>query len=51
MSDDGTTAETLGKFYNELISAGIPEMTAAEITRDAAHGLVRGEASLTVGDV
>jgi len=47
MSDEGkTTAQLLGDFYADLVKAGVPVEIAGEIIRDAAHGLIRDEASL-----
>jgi len=36
-----TTGESLGCFYKELVSSGVPDETAASIVRDAAASWVQ----------
>lgn len=38
-----TTAEALGRLYNELIKAGIPQELVVDIVRDAAHAVIAQE--------
>lgn len=37
-----TTGESLGKFFNELVAAGLPIDAAAEIVRDTAREVTQG---------